>query len=90
MAAIDSLLSLDIVSNNFQLSLFSDPLQIKCASLSFRSVKELRARAEVGMRNSAAQVSRKAAASSLLPQSNRLSSSPSQPPAFRVSYFIHP
>ena len=47
MAAIDSLLSLDIVSNNFQLSSFSDPLQIKCASLSFRSAKELRARAEV-------------------------------------------
>ena len=43
MVAIDSLLLLDIVRNNFQLSLFSDPLQIKCASLSFCSVKELRA-----------------------------------------------
>ena len=47
MVAIDSLLLLDIVSNNFQLSLFSDPLQIKCASLSFCSVKDLRAWAEV-------------------------------------------
>jgi len=49
MVAIDSLLSLDIISNKFQLSSISDLPQIKCASLSFRSVKELRARAEVGM-----------------------------------------
>ena len=48
MAAINSLLLLDIVSSYVHwLKLFSDPLQIKGASLSFRSAKELRTRAEI-------------------------------------------
>ena len=48
MAAIDSLLSLDIVSSYVHwLKLFSDPLQIKGALLLFCSAKELRTQAKI-------------------------------------------
>ena len=47
MVSIDDLLSLDIVSNTFRNNSFSNLLQIKNIPLSFRSVKELRAQAEI-------------------------------------------
>ncbi|KAF9227898.1 hypothetical protein BS17DRAFT_693578 [Gyrodon lividus] len=47
MASIDSLLSLDIVSSYLPAYFLSDTPQIKSASLSFRSTKELRTCAEI-------------------------------------------